>query len=191
MTRIALIGESPNDTYAIKNLLAQKYAEGFHFYPLLNNIKGSHLDSPKAVAAFQREIRLSSPHFVIVIRDSDGHGDDAITKTRKEWFNKLARNVDRKCILLLNIHALEALVLADPNSFAKYYNIDFRYDKNVMHQVNPKKVLKDATAKYKKEYREIDCKNLFGQLKFDIVKKNCSYFNSFVADFEAAVLPLP
>lgn len=39
--KIGLIGEDPNDTLSIQNLLLQKYPGVFHFKQLIKNKKGS------------------------------------------------------------------------------------------------------------------------------------------------------
>lgn len=46
--KIGLVGEAPNDTQALKNLLVQRYHEdNFEFVFLIQRINGSNLDSQK------------------------------------------------------------------------------------------------------------------------------------------------
>jgi hypothetical protein len=53
MKRIGLIGEDPNDTSSIINLLKSKYSKGFSFIPLVKHIRGHRLDN----ADFPRKLQ--------------------------------------------------------------------------------------------------------------------------------------
>lgn len=68
--RIGLVGEAPNDTEAIKNLLNKKYS-ALEFFFMLNNINGSNLDNQKTKRLLRIEYEFEKPDIVIFIRDLD------------------------------------------------------------------------------------------------------------------------
>ena len=72
MKRIGLIGEDPNDTIAIKNLLVKKYPGLFICEPLLRNERGNNLDTKKYSARLKIEFEDIKPDIVIFVRDVDG-----------------------------------------------------------------------------------------------------------------------
>src|SRR5438046_1173617 len=113
MIKIGLIGEDPNDTSSIKNLLHKKYSNRIQFYPLARRIKGYHLDSKKIKNILPIEFRDKKCKFVIYIRDLDGYKTEhSKIRRREKWFKELDATVNNKGILLLNIWELEALILA-------------------------------------------------------------------------------
>jgi len=180
MKRIGLIGEDPNDTLSIRNLLWQKYPGVFQFKQLIRNKKGSQLNNTRTEVALKIEFEDYKPDHVIFIRDADA------LPTEKEkidkiiaWFEKLNKTVKQKGILLINIYELEALILADIESFNRLYATSIQYSKNCMHQKEPKEFLMQKTAKNRKVYSESDCPNIFEHLKYDVVVTNCAYFKDF------------
>lgn len=188
MIRIGLIGEDPNDTLSIRNLLLKRYPDQISFKQLIRNKKGFQLNNPRVRNALQIEFDRYKPHHVLFIRDADG----IITETAKikkahEWFNILNPVVKNKGLLLINIYELEALILADIKSFNKEYGTTITYTQNVMYQKEPKEYLMGKTSKNRKVYRESDCPELFSKLNYNTLTANCKYFKDFDDYFRAAL----
>jgi hypothetical protein len=68
--KIGLVGEAPNDTESIKNLLEKRYT-GLEFVSMLKIINGSNLDSQKTKRLLRVEYQQQKPDIVIFIRDLD------------------------------------------------------------------------------------------------------------------------
>lgn len=184
MKKIGLIGEDPNDTNAIKNLLERKYPKNIKFQQLLKNIRGHQLDNARVSKSLEIEYKEYKPNFVIFIRDADCIStEQAKIQKVHDWFSKLNISVNNTGILLMNVFELEALILADIATFNKLYRTTIKYSGNVMFQMDPKKFLKEKTYKNHKKYSESDCPNIFKQLDFDIVLNNCTYFKAFYEIF--------
>ena len=135
MKKIGLIGEAPNDTYAIKNLLNQKFKDKIIFAEIIKNIRGSNLDNQKTKHRLRKNYERIKPDFVILIRDLDGLEDDKEKlKHRKEYFSNFNSVIDKKGIFLLHIFEIEAIILADISNFNKYYNCKLLYSSNPMEK---------------------------------------------------------
>lgn len=182
--KIGLIGEDPNDTIAIKNLLLQRHTTGLQFEQLLKRKRGYELNNPRYAAALKIEYDAKRPDFIIFIKDADAlPSEREKIKEVEEWFSKLNKVVNNKGILLKNIYELEALILTDIDTFNKYYNVNIKYNKNVMFHKEPKEFLKLKT-KAQKQYQESHCPELFTKLNFDKVL-TCSEFSKFYEAFKA------
>lgn len=187
MKKIGIVGEDPNDTDAIKNLLQKKHANALHFKQLIKNKRGHQLDNERTFHSLKIEYDDYKPHFVLFIRDADG----IVTENNKikkvvNWFTKLNPTVENKGILLINIYELEALILADISTFNRLYGTTIKFGGNVMYQTEPKELLIQKTSKNKKKYAESHCPDIFKELDFDSVINNCMYFKTFYEDFKAA-----
>lgn len=183
--KIGLIGEDPYDTESIKILLERKHPGVFRFKHLLRNLKGCHLDAKKAGLLLSKEFAYSELDIVIFIRDVDGlHTEDAKIKKVEDWFNLLNKVVSLKGILLMNVYELEALILADINTFNKLYKTDINYSANVIYKEDPKGYLKSKTSKSRKKFTESHCPDIFAQLNFDLLLKKSSYFKNFYEEFK-------
>jgi hypothetical protein len=186
MIKIGLVGEDPNDTSSIKNLLQKRYRKRITFYPLVSRIKGYHLDNPKIRRSLPIEFSDKKCKFVIYIRDLDGFKTDhSKIKSRQNWFKEIDKVVNNKGILLLNIWELEALILADIATFNKLYKTSYKYTGDPMVQKEPKEELMRATLKTKRQYKESDCPEIFEKLDFNIVEKKCAYFMQFHKEFKS------
>jgi Domain of unknown function (DUF4276) len=185
MKIIGLIGEDPNDCHAIKQLLLQKYNKQFKFVSLLKNIKGSCLDNKRTANSLAVEFKTTKTNCILFIRDTDGIFTE-IDKTKKveNWFKKLNEIVNKQGILLCNTYELEALILADINTFNTIYKSTIKFSGDVSYKKDPKGFLKEKTKKLQRQYRESDSEELFAKLRFDEVKKNCKYFKEFISIFE-------
>ena len=187
MTTIGLIGEDPNDTTSIKNLLLQKHPD-LVFKQLLKSERGDGLKNSRLSKALNIEFKRTQPQFVLFIRDADvlPSENDKIEKV-EEWFKKLNSVINGKGILLTNIYELEALILADISTFNKVYKTKISVTKNVMYQKDPKEFLIEKTRKTQKQYKVSDCPELFGKLKIDVVLANCTYLKEFYLSFKNSI----
>ncbi|MBC7554948.1 MAG: hypothetical protein H7257_13335 [Taibaiella sp.] len=111
---IGLVGEDPNDTTAVKNLLLQRFNKNITYLPLINRARGYQLDNARVKHALCIECRIKKPDIVLFIRDADGVATEtnAISKC-KDWFHRMSADLKSQNILLLNIYELEALIFAD------------------------------------------------------------------------------
>jgi hypothetical protein len=183
MIRVGLIGEDPNDTKSVENLLNQKYNGRIQFLTLLKSVKGYQLDNPKVKKSLPIEFFDKGCNFAIYIRDLDGFGTETIKKAKRiQWFKELDSTVNKKGILLLNIWELEALIFADINVFNQLYKTSFKFKGDPTFIKEPKEVLKRITSGLRKRYHESDCPDIFKKLDFDVVKKKCSCFAEFVLE---------
>lgn len=183
--KIGLVGEAPNDTLAIKNLLERRYTDAkFEFVSLLQIINGSGLDSQKTKRFLRIEYETQKPDIVVFIRDLDATWPNRPKYyTRQEYFSNSNSVVDKKGIFLLNIFEIEALILADINTFNSLYdtkNVEFE---NVMTISEPKEVLKKITSKYCISDNPI----IFKKLNYDELLK-CLYFKKFIKKLDRQLL---
>lgn len=183
--KIGLVGEAPNDTRAIQNLLSRKY-QNLEFVELLERIDGSMLDNRKAVSRLLRiEYESHQPDLIIFIRDLDSHEKDRKKLAeRKEIFTYSNRIVNKTGIFLLNIYEIEALILADIAAFNNHYGCEIKKHPDPMKVRDPKEILIVASRKGKKHYNESHNATIFELLNFDTVKQNCRYFASFIKKLE-------
>jgi hypothetical protein len=183
--KIGLVGEAPNDTRAIQNLLSRRY-EHLEFTTLINDIHGSMLDSKKAIRRLLRiEYEIQKPDLIIFIRDLDSLETDKKAKRKRQSFFSSANSiVDKFGIYLLNIYELEALILADIEVFNSHYGCMANVFQDPMLIIMPKEVLIEASG-----YKFIESHNpeLFSLLNFDIVYERCRYFSRFIKKFEKAL----
>jgi hypothetical protein len=185
MIKIGLIGEDPNDTSSVKNLLQQKFNDKVTFTTMLKNTRGYQLDNSRVRYALEIEFKTKNPDFVLFVRDADAIiTQKNLLKKKHEWYNTLLPFVKKKGMLLLNIYELEALIIADIETFNKVYSTSIKYGKDVMYQEDPKGFLMDKTRKNKKKYYESDCPELFKKLRFDTIHTNCKYFSEFILNFK-------
>lgn len=188
MIKVGLIGESPYDTEAIHNLLSKYYKNSFQFVKLLKRVTGNELESlGKMKRLLSAEVKNEADlSYIIYIRDLDALEDnrEAVLK-RTEWFNKVKATVDTKSIFLLNIVELEALILADIQSFNKKYKTNIKFNGDPMRKTYPKEFLMQQTRNNKKQFKESDNPELFKVLNIDIVKSRCRYFQAFLTNLDA------
>lgn len=177
--KIGLVGEAPNDTQSIQYLLEKKYPY-LNFHYLLNRINGSQLDSNTTKIILRKENEFEKLDLIIFIRDLDGFSNNKHQlKIRKDYFTKSNKTVDKKGIYLLHIYEIEALILADIETFNKLYNCDISKIKNPTEITEPKELLKS----FSKEYNESDNPEIFKHISFEKAK-NCDYFEQFIIKFD-------
>jgi len=104
MIKVGLVGEDPNDTSAIKNLLKKKYSDSVNFKPMLRNIRGHQLDNAKVIRSLGVEAKTEKCKFIIYIRDLDGLPSQTdLIAIKKNWFDNLNNLTGKDNIFLLNI----------------------------------------------------------------------------------------
>ncbi len=176
--KIGLVGESPNDTSSIQNLLVKQFPH-FEYQFLLDRINGSQLDSQKTKRFLRREYEIKQPDIVIFIRDLDGilpSKEKMIL--RKSYFTESNSVVDKVGIYLLNIYEIEALILADIVTFNSLFGTNLEEIEDPMRIEEPKEFLRSSS----KKYRESLNPKIFKELDFDRVSR-CRYFNEFLSSF--------
>lgn len=185
MIKVGLVGEDPNDTSSIKNLLTKEYANRVNFKPMLRNLKGHQLDNNKVTRSLAVEAKLEKCKFIVYIRDLDGlpSQHDLIAKM-KSWFDSLNNLTGKNNMFLLNIWELETLIFADIQNFNKSYKTSLKYPGNPMHIADPKGRLKEATRKLNKKFEESHCPDIFNLLDLNTIAKNCNFFKNFLVDFD-------
>lgn len=184
MVKIGLVGEDPNDTLSIKNLLLTRYKNGISFHQLAKGVKGYQLDTEKLKRTLIIEMEDQNINLIIYIRDLDAFKTNkSQLKNREDWFHKLNNQFDKNGLLLLNIWELEALILADIDTFNQVYHISHRFTGDPSNIENPKETLKRLTSKSNKKYKESDCPEIFKKLDIEVIKNKCGYFNSFIKNF--------
>ena len=185
--KIGLVGEAPSDTTAIQNLLSRQYPD-FDFVTLLDRIHGSMLDNKKAISRLLRiEYEDQQPDIIIFIRDLDALENDRSAKRKRQAiFSYSNRIVNRTGIALLNIYELEALILADIDTFNNYYGTEVAEFADPMMVPTPKEVLINAT-KGTNKFEESHNPALFNLLSFDIVRTRCRYFATFLRKFDRLI----
>jgi len=81
--KIGLIGEDPYDTDSIKNLLTQKYP--YRFIPILKNLRGTQLDSPKAGKLLKIELKTNFPGNPMFKREPKEYLKTQTRKSRRKF----------------------------------------------------------------------------------------------------------
>lgn len=121
MIRIGLVGENPNDTSTIANLLKQGIAREAHFFTMLNDVNGDDLDSDRALSLIRTEYQYTRPDLIVYIRDLDAmETDKKKIAERKAVFQRRRKRVSGRAILLLIVVESEALVFSDIEGFIRY-----------------------------------------------------------------------
>ncbi|HEY8929102.1 MAG TPA: DUF4276 family protein [Mucilaginibacter sp.] len=185
MVRVGLVGEDPNDTSSIKNLIEKRYKKTVRFYPLAKNVKGYHLDSIKIKNVLRTEFADKKCHFVVYIRDLDAlKSEKAKLQEKINWFKNLDTVTNNKGVLLLNIWELEALIFGDIATFNSIYKLKYKPKQAPTYIKEPKEVLKKITSGSNKKFNESDCPDLFKKLDIDKIEETCECFKDFIENFE-------
>lgn len=176
--KIGLVGEAPNDTQSIKNLLEKRYLRNkYEFVFMLDRINGSQLDSGKTKRLLEIEYKDKKPALVIFIRDLDSSDKK---EDRKKYFTSSNNAVGKKGIPLLHIYEIEALILTDVVTFNTKYGSKLEEVENVMKIEAPKEYLKKASKKYSESHNA----DIFKLIDFDKTL-NCDYFKQFIEKLDA------
>lgn len=188
--RIGLIGEDPNDTKSVINLLKRKYTD-LQFKILLKKVTGYDLDRGKRIEKLlNNELKtLKRPcSHIIYVRDLDAPASDTKMKNkRNEWFKKLDKTNFCKGVLMLNVQELEALILADINTFNKIYSSTIKNQGNPEVVQNPKEFLISRTRKGKRAFQVADNPEVFEKLDFNRIHEKSAHFKSFIKELEQSI----
>lgn len=181
--RIGLVGEAPNDTQSIQNLMEKSYNSGFDFFFMLDRINGSNLDSQKTKRFLRIEYETKKPDLIIFIRDLDSVLPNKLKLyDRKLYFTNSNKVVDKKGVYLLHIYEIEALILSDIEVFNKIYNSKLSSVKNPMLIEEPKEYLRSKEKKYNESHNP----DIFKKLRFKKAM-GCEYFSQFISNFNNIV----
>ncbi|MCP5046270.1 MAG: DUF4276 family protein, partial [bacterium] len=158
------------------------------FKPILRQIKGDQLYSAKTRRLFKIELKSHNYSVIIYAKDLDG----LETETQKKdnvfkWFKELDALTNTAGILLLNIYELEALILADIDTFNEIFDTAINFTGNPMYKEKPKEYLKEQTRKNRRKFGVSENPFVFKSLRIERVIKNCPYFKEFIIDFEKRV----
>lgn len=186
LVRVGLIGESPNDTAALKVLLLKKYADRIQVYALLKNQRGDKASSPKSIRMLPPECDELQIDLVVFTRDLDAlAGNEKQRQRRQQEFDDINKCVAGKGIFLLHIYEFEALIMAHIGPFNAHYRCAYKPQADPMRIADPKGKLQVASRKGKGEYSENDCAEVCTKLDYAELVKNCGYFRDFDAAFAA------
>lgn len=183
--KIGLVGEAPNDTQSIKNLLSKRYCkEKYEFVFMLQRTNGANLDSQKTKRFLRIEYEQQKPDIVIFIRDLDCVlPNRKKLYERKDYFTSSNSVVDKKGVPLLHIYEIETLILTDVLTFNGIYNASLYEVGNVMLVEEPKEYLKNASKKYNESHNA----DIFDLLDFDKTL-NCEYFKRFIKKLDKILI---
>lgn len=188
MIRVGLIGEDPNDTSSIRNLLQQRFAE-VQFKTLLKGVRGCQLNSPKLESSLKTELKTGEFKCLIYIRDLDGFGTERQKVDELQMrFDKLKKEFKQEMFFMLNIWELEALIFADIDTFNALYKTAYKFKGDVSKIKDPKGKLKRLSSKGNKVFRESHCPEIFAQMNVNTVEKNCRYFSLFLNEVKSSLI---
>ncbi len=187
-----MLGESSYDKDAVYNLLSKHYADRFKFVKLSTIKDATILErTGKMQKLLEAEIE-NNPNIsaIIFIRDLDSDENDKTAReARLRWFEKLRKPLPRKTLLLLNVYKLEALILADIETFNRLFQTSIQFKGDPMAQKNPKEFLEHQTRRSKRKFTVSENPEIFRHLNFEQVKQKCRYFKEFVQSLESLDKP--
>ncbi len=186
MIRIGIIGENyQNDACAFEAFLTPQYKGKAEFIPLGKSLNGKLFAAKKIIQTISPLVKDKEIDAVIFMCDLD---NESKRDTRNQWFATIQKGISFKSIFYLAVMELEALILADMDTFNGIYGINGQYSKNPKFESDPKQVLENRTNKTKRKYDENHATAIFTKLNFDIVykrHKDEDSFQAFIDDFEA------
>ncbi len=185
MIRIGIIGENyQNDACAFKAFLTPQYKGKAEFIPLGKSLNGKLFAAKKIIQTISPLVKDKEIDAVIFMCDLDNESKKDV---RNQWFTTIQKSADFKAIFYLAVMELEALILADIETFNEIYGIIGQYTKNPKFESDPKQVLENRTNKAKRKYDENHATEIFEKLRFDIVyqkHKEDDSFQAFIDSFE-------
>lgn len=194
--KVGIIGESPNDTYAFRNLLERQFPD-HQYIIMVENITGSRLDAKESVAEIKLAYKDLRPDVVIYMRDLDDPAS-AQKDVRKEMqkktdfrtkiFNRIrkalhdqAGHSDLPVIFLLIQFEIEALILADAETANQVLKCTIELNgKNPRDIPDPKAHLRTFCS-----YTENDCPRLFKKLRYEVITTNHADFQAFNGELKS------
>ena len=185
MIKIGIIGENyQNDACAFKAFLTPLYKGKIAFVPILKSLNGGTPPVNKVLRLLPIEIQKNQLNALLCLLDLD---KEAKRNERNLWFSTIQKGVSVNSIFYLAVMELEALILADIETFNKIYGIKRHYPKNPKFEDDPKGKLRVWTEKGKNKYDENHAEEIFKKLRFDVVYKKHSgddSFQEFIDKFE-------
>jgi hypothetical protein len=181
MVKIGIIAENKNDAKAISSLFKNNFPQQFDFHHVLPLVTGSQLDDENSnhlVLKLRREFEFEELNYILYIRDLDALITDLEkVRFRKKRFQRFARTVNNKAIFMLNIYEIEALILADIETYKEYKNnpdLSFDVSKAIL-TVEPDKMLPT--------YNKGELVKIIPLLNIENLKANHKYFEVFLSQF--------
>jgi len=195
MKRIGIIGENyENDSKPLRTLLSRVFdKQKAIFIPILPKIEGNQLERiRKILVALKSEIIRKRLDCLILMRDLDGLPSELKKiEVRNKWFKEIENGISKKCIPLLIIYELEALILSDITTFNKIYKTKYKLKGKPKFQKEPKGLLKKLTAHSKKTYHESHADDIFQKISHTELIKNHSgksySYESFIDELETTL----
>jgi hypothetical protein len=127
---------------------------------------------------------------IIFVRDLDSdENDKPATQKRLNWFEELRKPLPLKTLLLLNVYELEALILADIETFNRLFSTSIKFKGDPMAQKDPKEFLEHQTRRSKRKFTVSENPEIFKHLNFEQVKQKCRYFKEFIRHLESLDKP--
>jgi hypothetical protein len=187
--KVGIVGEHPqNDCDALRHLLVPKARNGVQFIVITKQLHGSDLDDEQNGGASRKFLRLLEVEMededlshVIFVRDLDGVlSEKNKVQVRDRWFNQANKTIEGKGIFFLAIAEMEALILADIETFNKIYGLKTKSVGNPMADKDPKKTLMQLTERTKRgKYAENNAPDIFKSIDFQTVYRNHKGDRSF------------
>jgi hypothetical protein len=188
MMRIGIVGENfQNDACAFKAIMTPQYKGQVEFVPIGNTLNGKIFATKKVLSTIPTLVKVKNLDAVLFVCDLD---NESKRRERYQWFSTIQKNVHFKSILFIAVMELEALILADIETFNKIYEVSIQYTKNPKFEKDPKGFLMEKTEKpkSKRKYEEKHAFEIFSNLRFDTVykkHKETDSFQAFIDHFEA------
>jgi hypothetical protein len=170
--KVGIVGEHPtNDSQALQVLLNKVAKTDIHFSTYPKKFDGGQLDGQKFLRTLKVEAQFLD--WIILVRDLDGFLSHSIKlKEKEKWFQICNDISNNKGIFFLVVYEMEALILADIDSFNQYYGLKTKPIGNPLLKENPKELLEKLTAKTQKgKYDENDAIKIFQILDFNTIYK--------------------
>jgi hypothetical protein len=181
--KIGVLGEHPsNDSEALCHLLRPFANNNVQFTVILKKLRGSQFDNEQMfLKALKSEFLGEDLHYIVLIRDLDGLlSENSKIKMRDTWFNNANKFIENKGIFFLAIAEMEALILADIETFNRMYSLNIKPIGNPMTTLKPKEDLQRFSDKSKRgRYTENHAPDIFKSLNFKTIYKNHKGDRSF------------
>lgn len=190
MMRVGIVSENyDNDSKAFKKLLEKRYpSEQALFIPLLKTIEGEIDRTKKVKRMLLLEAKREKIDFILFFRDLDGlPSEEEKMQEKQQWYNEV--KIDESGLFFITIFEIEALILADIQTFNLLYNTNIILKTTPLFQKEPKEFLKQQTFKNKKKYQESHVTDIFQRLVLETIFENHAHqehpcFQSFILELD-------
>jgi hypothetical protein len=180
---MGILGENyENDAKAFAAFLTPQYVGQIEFVPIGNTLNGGTPPIRKVLQLLPATKDKYKLDALLCMLDLD---TDLATKwaERRKWFTEISKGTNLKSVFFLAVMELEALILADIDTFNKIFTTSVKYTNNPKAEPNPKAKLRTWTerSKAKRQYAEKDALEIFKKLDFETVYKKNKGEDSFQA----------